>query len=481
VGRDGWCLANSHRWLQETAVFDQDFSRNAHQNLVFALRFIEMAQYRRATPESKNKTCYSVAQGGQNDTIMLGKFIIYLKMSSYSYSWKPRYASKTYLEAKGWSGPTSGRWSASPNIVANSRDEIILDYSILVDTQAGDDTITSGGGGIGRYGTGITVESGAQLRTGAGNDKLKGNSSEGTGIYNNGIIGMGDGNDSIEGSGGYIGIKSSGTGLYDLGNGDNYVSAVGNVWGIYVNKLIAGSGKDVVRAEAAQYAIQVQYLDVGDGDDIIYGKGGTFAGELSAAGVGLTCNTLITGKGNDFITGINAGARNIRFGQGIWLPRTTDFIDTGDGNDTITGSSFGGSEINCGIDNNGAIRTGPGMDVVDARNGGLRGSGLFDLGSDNDTLIGYGISTGSASNPNFIGGLGTDKILLNAGSYKITNGTGFGRFNIQMIGASLSSGSLMRTSGFELIGSVSSLLTKSLVTGTITISSSGTLAYQHDV
>jgi hypothetical protein len=385
---------------------------------------------------------------------------------------------KTYLDKRGWSGFSTGRWSASSNIVSNSSDEIILNYNVLVDTQAGDDTITSGGGGIGRYGTGITVEEGSQLRTGAGNDKLKGNSTEGTGIYNNGIISMGDGNDSIEGSGGHIGIRSSGTGQYDLGNGDNYVNAVGNVWGIYVNNLIAGSGKDIIRAEAAQYAINVQYLNVGDGDDVIYGKGGTLAGVLNSAGVGLKCNTLITGKGNDFITGINAGAHNIRFGQGISLQRTTDFIDTGDGNDTIIGSSFGGSEINCGIDNNGAIRTGAGMDTVDARNGGFRGSGLIDLGSDNDTLIGYGISSGAASNPSFIGGLGTDKILLNAGSYKISNGTGFGSFNIQIIGAPLSSGSSMRTSGFELIGSASSLLTTSLVAGTITISSTGVLAYQ---
>ena len=385
---------------------------------------------------------------------------------------------KTYLDSKGWSGFSTGRWSASSNIVSNPSQEIILKYSTLVDTQAGDDTITSGGGGIGRYGTGIMIQAGSQLRTGTGNDKLIGHSSEGSGIYNDGIISMGDGNDSIYGSGGYIGITSSGTGLYDLGNGDNYVSAVGNVWGIRVNKLIAGSGKDFIQAEAAEYAISLKYLDLGDGDDVIYGRGGKYAGDLNSAGVGLNCKTLITGKGNDFITGINAGAHNIRFGQGIWLQFTTDFIDTGDGNDTIIGSSFGGSEINCGIDNNGAIRTGAGMDTVDARNGGFRGRGLIDLGSDNDTLIGYGISSGAASNPNFIGGLGTDKILLNAGSYKISNGTGFGSFNIQIIGAPLSSGSSMRTSGFELIGSASSLLTTSLVAGTITISSTGVLSYQ---
>ncbi len=71
VGRDGWCLANSHRWLQEMAVFGQHYSRNAHQNLVFALRFVEMAQYRRATHEPKNKTCNSISQEGQNDAMFL--------------------------------------------------------------------------------------------------------------------------------------------------------------------------------------------------------------------------------------------------------------------------------------------------------------------------------------------------------------------------------------------------------------------------
>jgi len=385
---------------------------------------------------------------------------------------------KTYLDSRGWTGLSTGRWSISSDAVSNPGQEIIIKYSVLVDTQAGDDTITAGGGGIGRYGTGIMVQAGARLRTGTGNDKLKGSSSEGTGVYNDGQILMGDGNDSIEGYGGYIGIESSGTGLYDLGNGNNFVSGNGSVWGIRVNKLISGDGIDLIRAEATQYAIDVKYLDVGAGNDTIYGRGGKFSDELNSAGVGLICNALITGQGHDSITGINVGASNIRFGQGIWLQHTTDFIDTGEGNDTITGSSFGGWQKNCGIDNNGTIRTGSGMDTVDARNGGFIGSGLFDLGSDNDTLIGYGISSGAASNSNFIGGLGTDKILLNAGSYKISNGTGFGSFNIQMLVGSESSGSFMRITGFELIGSASSLLTTSLVTGILTISSSGALTYQ---
>ncbi len=48
--------------------------------------------------------------------------------------------------------------------------------------------------------------------------------------------------------------------------------------------------------------------------------------------------------------------------------------------------------------------------------GGFSGNGVIDLGTGNDTLIGFGAG-------NFYGGNGIDKILLGEGSYEIFGST----------------------------------------------------------
>jgi hypothetical protein len=80
----------------------------------------------------------------------------------------------------------------------------------------------------------------------------------------------------------------------------------------------------------------------------------------------------------------------------------------GDGADTIIGSG-----ADAGIRNRGFIFTQNGDDLVDVRQGGIRGGGFVDLGAGKDTFIGYG-------NHTVYGGGGRDTLLLPKGTYELS-------------------------------------------------------------
>jgi hypothetical protein len=146
-------------------------------------------------------------------------------------------------------------------------------------------------------------------------------------------------------------------------------------------------------------------------------------------GIEVVGSKLIDARaGNDVISGEQES------GPGFFVPRSPrrGNFQLGDGNDSLTGASDKGF----GIDNRGFIFMGPGDDIitgsggagairnrgyiftqggsdlVDVRKGGIRGGGFIDLGSGNDTFIGYG-------NHVLYGGGGRDKLLLPPGTYDL--------------------------------------------------------------
>lgn len=107
---------------------------------------------------------------------------------------------------------------------------------------------------------------------------------------------------------------------------------------------------------------------------------------------------LQLGKGDDSVTGTS------RSGDGI---QNLGFIFMGPGNDQITGSGA------TAIRNRGFVFTQGGDDAVDARDGRIFGRGFVDLGSGNNTFIGFG-------NHTLYGGGGLDTLLLPRGTYDLS-------------------------------------------------------------
>lgn len=329
-------------------------------------------------------------------------------------------------------------------------------------TGAGDDTIS---GTAGPSETGdefgiLGIENSGTITTGIGNDSISGTSSSGdtglssTGIDNGeateGTINTGAGNDTIRGTGSAIGISNNPESKIFSGSGDDTIMGIANadepsfsrgIWN-FQGTIVTGDGDDTVFGSATGGALgtgnnehagienEQGTIDTGEGDDIIRG----ISSELSTgrrAGIYNNRGTIDTGAGNDIVTGISPGA-NIGISIGIFNRRSST-IDTGDGRDTITGINTGIGTESAGIYNNGLIDTGADDDIVDALDGGFRGSGTIRLGTGNDILKGFGSGT-------FRGDNGLDRILLGEGNYTISGGT------------ITSDGVTMNVSGFEGIG-----------------------------
>jgi hypothetical protein len=319
----------------------------------------------------------------------------------------------TILTKTGWFGLSSGAWSGSANTVKDTNGGVFAAFGEVIDMQGGNDKIE--GTGITDMDSsgntaGITMDQ-CTVNTGAGNDSISGTSgSDGDGISIGGAtINMGSGNDKITGT-------SKGR------------------YGTALN--ISGS------------------VDTGTGNDTLTGT--------SNGGDGINnSGTILTGDGIDIITG--STNRNSEYNAGL---SNYGQINTGSGDDVITGKSKAGGQGK-GIINTGTIKTEAGNDTVDALNGGFdsdpyRGTGLFDLGSDNDTVKGFGRGF-------FDGGSGTDRLLFNAGTYNIA-ATG-GGFLIS------TGGKFMNTYGFENVGSASNETTLGLKAGTLQITSAGGVSY----
>jgi hypothetical protein len=155
--------------------------------------------------------------------------------------------------------------------------------------------------------------------------------------------------------------------------------------------------------------------------------------------------TINTGTNNDCILGFG-GAHGI-------INYNGSTIDAGSGNDSIIGS---GGTYGIYNYNGGTIKAGAGDDLVDALIGGFAGEGITDLGTGNDTLKGFGSGT-------FRGGLGSDTLVFNTGTYTITAGVGTGNYVINGI---------MKVSGFELFGLGASvtIFSEAVAAGSVTFS-----------
>lgn len=237
--------------------------------------------------------------------------------------------------------------------------------------------------------SGWTVLQSEVINSLAGNDIITGTysplSNIWQGILNRGSIFTGDGIDKI------IGIGETGIfndGLIDLGSGADSILARTSPGGLGIENrgfILTGDGNDVVTA----------------------GLGGNQCGLFNAGWAPgmFTANAFIyLGLGNDIITAKANPSRGPGGGVAIENYGT---IDTGDGNDKIIASA--GFKA---IRNFGSISTGNGDDVVDALLGGFGGNGFIDLGPGNDSLKGFGSGT-------FLGGSGIDTLTFPTGVYSV--------------------------------------------------------------
>jgi hypothetical protein len=257
---------------------------------------------------------------------------------------------------------------------AISDDGWYVETGIAVDALAGKDTISGSKNGIINFG---------KLDTGAGNDKITGNSRV-DGINNHGTINTGEGDDIVTGTS--MGTFSDGIwnfGMILTGAGNDRITGIGS----RRNNTGESYGID-------NYGV----IFTGTGDDTITGKSSSEYG----GGI-MNERTIDTGDGNDRITGTILG-RGFRWAHGI---ENFGIIDTGLGDDIITGT---------GIFNSDTITAGAGNDIIDALKGGFKSLGTTDLGLGRDTLKGFGTGT-------FNGGAGIDKILFGQGTYTVTGST----------------------------------------------------------
>lgn len=183
--------------------------------------------------------------------------------------------------------------------------------------------------------------------------------------------------------------------------------------------LNTGDGNDTIKVSGVDYGV-VNYgiINTGNGNDTINGI------VTSRSGIGiLNEGTINTEGGDDTITGINYTKGIVNYGV----------ISTAAGNDNIIGRSYITAGGNHGIYNYGTIDSGAGNDVINALKGGFGGTGTIYLGTESDTLKGFGAG-------NFYGGTGEDKIILGKGIYTISG------FAIRAMGVT------MNANEFEQIG-----------------------------
>ncbi len=309
----------------------------------------------------------------------------------------------------------------------------------------GDDTIAgSGTSGLNNLATG-------SIFGGAGNDSIKGTATAaGTGLYNDGVIDGGEGDNSIEGSFGDNGLYNGG--VITSGTGNDRIAGDGNIYGIRNNGSIdSGDGNNSFIGSAGTSGSGIENngtITGGSLDDILTATGGfsgidnrllistgngndTISGTSAGAnGIGIrNSGTISGGQGDDILSGavttatfgnfrgisnsglLAGGAGNdtimgsVTTGDGIY---NTGTITGGDGDDVIIGSKSGA--VASAINNTGLISTDAGDDIVDAMQGGfIGGTGTIDLGDGNDTLKGFGNGT-------FSGGAGTDYLVFGAGT-----------------------------------------------------------------
>jgi hypothetical protein len=184
-------------------------------------------------------------------------------------------------------------------------------YSTLA-TGNGNDMITGTG-----Y-VGVENENAVStFNTGDGNDTIIGNGIRGAGISNNGVMDTGKGNDIIKGTNiitdtdtGYLAGISNHINL-TTGDGNDTITGIGGT-GIYNDGVInTGNGEDLIIAQGSLDAIDTGYgtfgiynnggvINTGNGNDSIIAHGGFESGSNSSGSVFL-------GNGEDYIKGFGSG------------------------------------------------------------------------------------------------------------------------------------------------------------------------------
>jgi uncharacterized protein YkwD/deoxyadenosine/deoxycytidine kinase len=334
-------------------------------------------------------------------------------------------------------------WRLESVIQALEGDDIIIGEGIslgagsagfgrsgTLDTGAGDDSITATITSDSTFALSINILS--KLIAGSGNDFISGLSKgfSGYGLSSSGLIDTGEGNDSITGASNGSkdvftgGAAISNTGTIETGIGNDSITTFG-IWSygfLSFGMTKTGSGNDSIASSVTGYYSAIRNADSSQSLGVIDTGAGSDTITASSNGTAIDNDgSIITGDGNDSITGIGTESREVlnkgySYGYGIISYNGT--IDTGNGNDTITGSGWGlgGYGIFC----SNRIDTGSGNDVVDALVGGFAGRGLINLGDGDDTLKGFGFVTQWGTGL-FDAGLGSDRLLIGeAGTYTIS-------------------------------------------------------------
>ena len=262
------------------------------------------------------------------------------------------------------------------------------------------------------------------IETGGGSDHIEGSSTDFEGIINSGLIHTGAGADALYGRADDAGAGSiANSGIINTGVGDDVVDGNGID---NSGTIFTGPGDDEVTGwpfEGFYGIVNSRRIAMYTGNDRIIGSG-LYSGILNLDG-----SVISLGDGNDAIL---AGSQ-WESSDSVSITNQ-GFMGTGSGHDLIRTSIHGDSGQGM-IDNSGSLVTGDGADTVDALWGGFAGDGLTDLGSGNDTILGFGAG-------HFRGGTGVDTLVFTPGRYAIRR-LGAGEFMI---------GGLMNVSGFEAFG-----------------------------
>jgi hypothetical protein len=326
------------------------------------------------------------------------------------------------------------KWTVNDDLVIQP-ETIVNPLGSIVDTLAGDDTISGKGGSFGIFNTGT-------INTSKGNDSILGLSGEQVSIVNDGTINTGAGNDLISGQG-RAGISNSD--IINTGVGDDTIIGIGGSRVGLGNSgwIDTGKGNDSITGKGGAGGIaNARTIDTGDGNDSIVASSSVF--EPTAVGFeNDSTGIILTGKGNDSISvtsdglgtaivnngTIDTAAGNDSIsGRGYIGIVNKGTIDTGKGDDLITATAIGIGQPfpflnSVGLENDGTIDMGAGDDTLFASTdttGGLdfTGSGKVLFGVGNDTLSGFG--TGE-----FDGGSGHDTLILGVGTYSFGCANGF--------------------------------------------------------
>ena len=282
----------------------------------------------------------------------------------------------------------------------------------------------------------------ATIDAGPDADKIRGiaTSTDGAAVgldVDGGKIDAGLSNDKIEGVGTSANGSGSGVelfgGVVDTGFGNdrvvgNGVSVDGDARGIWILEKVDTSLNVIGEAK----------IDTGRNRDKVTGTAVTETG--LAFGIAMDGGKIDTGRARDVITGDAIAGSGLAVGIRLFSGE----INTGAGNDVVTGSAVSDSELAFGIFNDGVLDAGRGNDVFDALAGGWSGRGRADLGAGDDVVRGFGSGT-------FDGGLGTDALTFNAGTYSIERVAGQrGVFQITL--ASQLDSPVMTVTDFEFFG-----------------------------